>query len=325
MIRKKRKLILITTLVILVLLAISVIIVLKHDFTLENIYKYKIRDYINNYKIIRLLDTITNDEIDNDIYKSNFIIDCIPSGGDCFLIMHDNKTLLIDTGQSSEYSEISATLESYNIQKIDILMLTHFHFDHFGNALKIINDYQIGSVLIPDTTSQQNRYKEEAKLVYLSIIEKSKNNYDIIHVNENMKLILGTIEIDFLNPIQGNIEDMTENNLSIVCQMSYSGLKFLFAGDIETESKKRIINKGYDIESDFFKVPHHGTTLDAYIEFNQMVKSEYAVISNIQDINQTILNNLYDIGSVVDIINNEHIVYSINKGHIITARYDSLT
>lgn len=56
--------------------------------------------------------------------------------GSCvYLIKLNNSNILIDTGAKWNKEELSSSLKSLNIkpEKIDIIILTHNHWDHIGN------------------------------------------------------------------------------------------------------------------------------------------------------------------------------------------------
>ena len=76
--------------------------------------------------------------------------------GDCiFIKFSDGKTMLIDCGQpSSKVSDyVINFIRGKKVNKIDYFVLTHPDSDHIGNAIDIINSFEIGTVYIPDIHS----------------------------------------------------------------------------------------------------------------------------------------------------------------------------
>lgn len=49
---------------------------------------------------------------------------------------------MIDTSPSRKWNELNRNLQKLNIEKLDLLILTHTHFDHVGNAKKIKENYK---------------------------------------------------------------------------------------------------------------------------------------------------------------------------------------
>jgi len=59
-----------------------------------------------------------------------------------FLLTHKNKHILIDTSPGRKWKKLDRRLKELNISGLDYLILTHSHFDHAGNALKIKQQYK---------------------------------------------------------------------------------------------------------------------------------------------------------------------------------------
>jgi hydroxyacylglutathione hydrolase len=58
-----------------------------------------------------------------------------------FLVSRGNSHILVDTGVSRNWRKLRKDLEKLNVQSIKLLVLTHSHFDHAGNALRIKEKY----------------------------------------------------------------------------------------------------------------------------------------------------------------------------------------
>lgn len=56
-------------------------------------------------------------------------------GSNCYLVKTENKNILIDTSGKENRKELISGLREINInpQSINIILLTHFHYDHMGN------------------------------------------------------------------------------------------------------------------------------------------------------------------------------------------------
>lgn len=60
-------------------------------------------------------------------------------------------------------------------------------------------------------------------------------------------------------PFPGHSASHTINGHSILLRLRYGNVRFLFAGDLNEEAQNRILAAGTTIESEVFKVPHHGS------------------------------------------------------------------
>ena len=61
---------------------------------------------------------------------------------DAILLQFDGHNVLVDTGENGDGKEIVTELESKNVEKIDLLILTHHDKDHIGGA-DVILDFVI--------------------------------------------------------------------------------------------------------------------------------------------------------------------------------------
>ncbi|MBB6624820.1 MBL fold metallo-hydrolase [Clostridium gasigenes] len=73
--------------------------------------------------------------------------------------------------------------------------------------------------------------------------------------------------------------ELTSNQVSIVFKYNY-GKSILFTGDADKKVLKRIIEAGYDIQSDYLKVPHHGSKNNLNKFILNKIKPKKAIISH---------------------------------------------
>ncbi len=65
----------------------------------------------------------------------------------CYLVEHEQKNILVDAGENSE--KIVAYLEEHNMT-LDIIMITHAHFDHIAGLNVLTQKYPDVEVYIAD-------------------------------------------------------------------------------------------------------------------------------------------------------------------------------
>lgn len=58
--------------------------------------------------------------------------------------------MLVDAGTMSSADKVVNYLKSLNITKIDILVATHQHHDHIGGMSKILDNFEVGVIYMPD-------------------------------------------------------------------------------------------------------------------------------------------------------------------------------
>ena len=67
---------------------------------------------------------------------------------DAIILEKNNHYSFIDTGSLFYFHMIEKYLNDLNIKKIDFIILTHFHNDHYGNVANIINNYQVNKLYL---------------------------------------------------------------------------------------------------------------------------------------------------------------------------------
>ena len=190
--------------------------------------------------------------------------------GDAILIKTpNNKAMMIDTGPSESEAELLKYLKTEKIKSVDVLMLSHPHEDHIGNASKIIKTIPVKSIYMTKFTTTTKVYKE-----MLQTIKDKKIKATLPVAGSSFNLDTG-VKVTILGPNNTKYKDL--NNSSIVCKISYGSTSFLFTGDAEDEAQKEILEKGYDLKSTVIKIPHHGgdNTTDNFIK---VVNPKCAVI-----------------------------------------------
>ena len=65
------------------------------------------------------------------------------------LLITGGKTMLIDSGSVTEQEKLMYELARCGVERIDVLLLTHLHEDHIGNARYLLQTLDVGRVLLP--------------------------------------------------------------------------------------------------------------------------------------------------------------------------------
>ena len=58
----------------------------------------------------------------------------------CYIISNGGKAVLVDTGSGEAYNKVLSECSKFDMQ---LVVLTHVHFDHAGNAAKLANHFNI--------------------------------------------------------------------------------------------------------------------------------------------------------------------------------------
>ncbi len=83
----------------------------------------------------------------------------LPGKSKAFLISGCGSNILVDTGALSAWDRLKKNLDAIGTDKIDLLILTHTHYDHASNAAKIRKVY--GAKVAVNTREASNLEKGE--------------------------------------------------------------------------------------------------------------------------------------------------------------------
>lgn len=235
---------------IIILLIISIIGIYGKNYIQES-YSYKEEPKINNVT-------------DNSLLTIHYLN---VGQADSILINNNDYTMLIDAGNNSDGENIVEYIKTQNIKDIDILVGTHPHEDHIGGLDNIINNFDIGSIYMPDATTNTKTFED-----VLDAIENKEYSITIPEIDEEFNLGKMNFKVLYTGTDESDL-----NNTSIVLKMTFGNTSYLFTGDATDVTEEKIINK--DIKVDVLKVGHHGSSYSTTDEFLSKVNPTYAIIS----------------------------------------------
>lgn len=102
--------------------------------------------------------------------------------GDCNLIIGDSECLLVDCGSANQNKEMNLNSSDFAFSKIeddikcnriDNLMISHFHSDHFNGILEIPNSYKFKNIYLPYSIVEEKSIYTEDIAVLLAIAPKN--------------------------------------------------------------------------------------------------------------------------------------------------------
>ncbi len=192
--------------------------------------------------------------------------------GDSILFKtHDNKNVLIDTGKNSS---LMTQLDNvtYPRKVIDLLIITHFDSDHYGELLDLLNYYQVKKLILPvDNKESRTIDSLKLKLIELGTL--------VLTPTAGAKIDLGNdSSIEFIWPKSLNqFYSLTSNDASLSFVLKVGHFKALFAGDLSSKYEDLLVEDIGDV--DLLKVSHHGSRYSTSYEFISKIKPEISVIS----------------------------------------------
>lgn len=212
--------------------------------------------------------------------NKNLLINFVDVGqGDSTLIRTENKTLMIDSGGTTDnnngYDLGKSTILPYlldkKITKLDYIMISHFDADHSQAFMYVLKNIKVKNAIICKQAKDSQLYQE-----FLKICKKKK--IKIIYVKNGDNIKIGKIELKILHPQNELITNNPLNNNAIVVKLIYNKFTMLFTGDIEKEAEELIIKNNINLKANILKVGHHGSKTSTTEEFLQKVSPDIALI-----------------------------------------------
>ncbi len=196
---------------------------------------------------------------------------CDVGQGDALLLpAGPGAAIEIDAGPDPAL--IDRCLRDFGIDRIPLLVLTHFHIDHVGGLPGVVRGRTVGRLL----TGPLDEPAAGSAIVH-AIAARAGLAVQTPPVGTHLDV--GGVALDVLGPVgafHGTRSD--PNNSSLVLRAEVRGVRLLLSGDAEVEAQRSMVESGADLRADVLKVAHHGS---AYFDpdYLSAVHASIAVIS----------------------------------------------
>lgn len=206
--------------------------------------------------------------------------------GDAALVrLPGGGTLLVDAGARDQFVDhgqrtLLPHLRHVGIRKIDTVLISHPHADHFGGLLTLLRSVPVGRVFHNGQVHPSDLFNEK-----IALLDSLRIPHASLMAGDTLQLD-SSVRIDVLAPEPTHSFDHTQaNDASIVFRLRHGEVRVLFAGDAEEDAEHLLVSR-YDslLHSDVVKVGHHGSRTSSTEEFVEAVRRDvtqdaFAVIS----------------------------------------------
>ena len=231
---------------------------------------------------------------------------------DIIILENHGHFAMIDTGMADQFPQIIDFLNEHGAKKLDFILLTHFHRDHYGSIPLLLDTLPVEQVILKEYsgldrttawgTIADDAYRADEMRKYRAMQEQIREKSRLIqaekidHVDfmgQRLKLFnaansIRTIYEDAAYPETYHQFTCSENQNSLAIWMEAEGMNVFFGGDIQdVPSAHPLANYvntriAYEIgkKADLYKAPHHGTIHTAAPDALAVYQPKYVVITN---------------------------------------------
>jgi len=187
--------------------------------------------------------------------------------GNCSIVTRGNTTVIIDTGSARRRRTVISVLNALRVSRIDVLILSHFDEDHAGNALMLLEEFPVATVILPPPERGGGDIREAAR----------RRGCTVLHAPAVQSLTAGETRIRIFPPPEGR--RVSANDASLVCRISSPGASMLFTADIEKKGTRHLVACGGPLSAAVLVAPHHGHTSPAFHGLVGAVRPRVVLVS----------------------------------------------
>jgi len=201
----------------------------------------------------------------------------VGQGDATYIELPSGQNVLIDAGPSNAVVDY---LKSKGVAKIDHVVLTHPHSDHYMGMSKVFSSFEVKNFYDTKVDNLEATGDEKVR-------ESAKNEPGCQTYYPEVGEYLNWdshVKVKVLNSCPEKIASKKSyeiNNCSIVVRLYYNQAGVLLTGDIEAATENaitRVFKSG--LEAHVLKVSHHGSRYSSSAKFLERVKPKIAVISS---------------------------------------------
>ena len=213
----------------------------------------------------------------------------VGQGDSIFLCFPNGKTMLIDAGGIPSFGHkenpdrapvhmeigedvVAPYLWSRQLQRIDVVAISHLHDDHIGGMPAILNDFAVRELWVGVTEDGETwRHLQAVAHARGTVIRRFARGAE---------MQFGGTWISVLAPATDYVPgDQPANDDSMVMRIQYGDRSFLLTGDMESPVERAVAESAGWPHADVLKVGHHGSKTSSTPEFLDQVHPAMAVMS----------------------------------------------
>lgn len=204
------------------------------------------------------------------------LVNCDVGQGDALVIQSQGKVGVIDVGR--EDPAIDNCLSRLGVQRIDLLVLTHFDMDHIGGVTGAITGREVETALV--TSYSDSRPGAD----FAQLLLRGRG-IPMVKAEKGITGTLGGFTWQVLSPHRGAPEAEDSNDGSVTMLWEDNQMALITLADLGEKGQLRVgqeegnlLSSGFGGRTVVVKVAHHGSA-DQSPEFYEAIKPAISLIS----------------------------------------------
>ena len=202
------------------------------------------------------------------------VVACDVGQGDALVIKSLGRVAVVDVGKDEEL--IDNCLTELGVRTIDLLVLTHFDFDHVGGLTGALGGRVVSHAIV-------SGFPDDRPATKSSLDQLKEIGTQVIIAEPNIGGSLGEFDWRVLAPTKTASEAKDSNDASVTMVFRSSRIDLVLLGDLGAEGQERVSRSvmqvlGSSNKPLILKVSHHGSN-DQSASFHEQLKPDLALIS----------------------------------------------
>lgn len=191
---------------------------------------------------------------------------------DAILLQFDGHSVLIDAGEHGDGERLVRELADRGVEKLDLLLLTHYDKDHIGGADAVLQSIAVENVRMPAYEVDTKQYRQLGEAL-------SESGAKVIRMDRDESFSIGRADCSVWASTVA-YDGKNDNEQSLIAKVLYGGRTYLFAGDAEGALLKDLVYSTRNLTCDVMKLPHHGVYDKNLITFLTVSMPETVLITD---------------------------------------------
>ena len=193
--------------------------------------------------------------------------------GQSIAVTDGSASAIIDCGgtyASAASMAAAAYMQERATSPVDVLILTHFHFDHAGGVPDLLMRERFDKLIIPEPELGGTTELEE-QIISLA----TELGIDIIIVTEKLEISFGSSVITIYPPFG----ELDENEACLTILISDGSWDALITGDMPSGTELLLIENVRLPDVEVYVAGHHGSKYSSGVELLEEITPEIVIIS----------------------------------------------